>query len=616
MIVVGAKDFTGDYKFSNTCPVPFPVEIRENPDLPAGTSKTVQAGVPGSKTTDYTQALKNGQAEGAPVSQDGAYTAPKAHIIEVGTKPVAGNTHESNKDVPVETIFEYDPNLNKGKVETVQVVPGHVTTKLVNKVVNGQVVTEEVPVVTPAKHIVKVGTKDFTGSFTTVDKNPVPFEVEYKLDPSLAPGTEVVDQEGVVGEEETPTTHTIVNGQVTESTPGQTTQTKAPVKKIVRIGAKTDGSYTHTEEIPFQVKVEVDPSLPKGEYKVETPGQVGQKTTTVTIENSQFVGSPNVVVTKEPVTEIIKLGGKDFTGQVSHTEHFETAFKVIVRRNENLKPGQVKTVQEGVKGSYDVTFTQKIKNGQADGPLQADRHNEVAALDHIIEVGPDCPICPVPGQPDQPGQDKPNTDKPNEDKPGDNTTPGGHTPEEGNPEKPQPGDPTPGSDQPENPSSSDKIPGNNTPDGQTSEEPQPGDKKPGQGTSDPDRPGGSSSNGRVPEKHPSDDNTPGNPTPGAEIPEENISKDKDSEGDSSTDKQPAGTVQSDQPVGEDPALDPASSASLSPASHKTSSTPSHQSVQVASVLPQTGAVASVTGVGLSLLLAGLGCLGLDRKKKK
>ncbi|PKY83458.1 hypothetical protein CYJ30_07165 [Aerococcus loyolae] len=616
VIVVGAKDFTGDYKFSNTCPVPFPVEIRENPDLPAGTSKTVQAGVPGSKTTDYTQALKNGQAEGAPVSQDGAYTAPKAHIIEVGTKPVAGNTHESNKDVPVETIFEYDPNLNKGKVETVQVVPGHVTTKLVNKVVNGQVVTEEVPVVTPAKHIVKVGTKDFTGSFTTVDKNPVPFEVEYKLDPSLAPGTEVVDQEGVVGEEETPTTHTIVNGQVTESTPGQTTQTKAPVKKIVRIGAKTDGSYTHTEEIPFQVKVEVDPSLPKGEYKVETPGQVGQKTTTVTIENSQFVGSPNVVVTKEPVTEIIKLGGKDFTGQVSHTEHFETAFKVIVRRNENLKPGQVKTVQEGVKGSYDVTFTQKIKNGQADGPLQADRHNEVAALDHIIEVGPDCPICPVPGQPDQPGQDKPNTDKPNEDKPGDNTTPGGHTPEEGNPEKPQPGDPTPGSDQPENPSSSDKIPGNNTPDGQTSEEPQPGDKKPGQGTSDPDRPGGSSSNGRVPEKHPSDDNTPGNPTPGAEIPEENISKDKDSEGDSSTDKQPAGTVQSDQPVGEDPALDPASSASLSPASHKTSSTPSHQSVQVASVLPQTGAVASVTGVGLSLLLAGLGCLGLDRKKKK
>ncbi|MCY3041207.1 G5 domain-containing protein [Aerococcus sp. JJEM-2022c] len=606
IVRVGSKDFTGDYKFSNTCPVPFSVEIRENPDLPVGTTKTVQEGVPGSKTTDYSQVIKNGQAEGAPVSQDGAYTAPKAHIIEVGTKPVAGNTHESSTDVPVETIFEYDPSLDKGKVETVQVVPGHVTTKLVNKVVNGQVVTEEVPVVTPAKHIVKVGTKDFIGSFTTVDKNPVPFEVEYKLDPSLAPGTEVVDQEGVLGEVETPTTHTIVNGQVTESTPGETKQTKAPVKKIVRIGAKTDGSYTHTEEIPFKVVVEVDPSLNKGEYKVETPGQVGQKTTTVTVENSQVVGSPSAVVTKEPVTEVIKVGDKDFTGQVSHTEHFETAFKVIVRRNEALKPGQVKTVQEGVKGSYDVTFTQKIKNGQADGPLQADRHNEVAALDHIIEVGPDCPICPVPDQPDQPdqpGEDKPNTDKPNEEKPGDNT-PGGHT-SDGEPDKPTPGGNTPGGGSSEDPSSNADKPGKDTPGNPSSEDSQPGDKKPDQDTSESDRPGGSSSNGLVPGKDPADGKTPGNPTPGSGIIGEAVSTDKTSEADLPTDKL----------VSEDPALEPAATDSLSPGSHKASSTASAQPVQVASVLPQTGAVASVTGVGLSLLLAGLGCLRLDRKKK-
>ncbi len=600
IVRVGSKDFTGEYKFSNTCPVPFPVEIRENPDLAIGTTKTVQEGVPGSKTTDYTQTIKNGQAEGAPVSQDGAYTAPKAHIIEVGTKPVAGNTHEVNKDVPVETIFEYDPSLDKGKVETVQVVPGHVTTQIVNKVVDGKVVTEEVPVVTPAKHIVKVGTKDYTGSFTTVDKNPVPFEVEYKLDPTLETGKEVVDQEGVLGEEETPTTHTIVNGQVTQSKPGETKQTKAPVKKSVRIGAKTDGSYTHTEEIPFKVKVEVDPSLNKGEYKVETPGQVGHKTTTVTVENSQVVGTPKVEVTKEPVTEVIKVGDKDFTGQVSHTEHFETAFKVIVRRNDALKPGQVKTVQEGVKGSYDVTFTQKIKNGQADGSLQADSHNEIAAVDHIIEVGPDCPICPVPEQPDHPGQDKPNPDKPNEDKPG-NDTPGGHSSEDEKPDQPTPGGNTPEDGSPEDPSSNADKPGNKIPGGQTSEDPKPNDKKPGQGTSDSDRPGGSKTNEGVPGKHPSDEDTPGNPRPGDNV---------------STDKHPDGNVINDKPASEDLKIDPDSSASLSPVSHKTSSTDSRKQVQVASVLPQTGAVASVSGLGLSLLLAGLGCLGLDRKKKK
>ncbi|MHC3416869.1 G5 domain-containing protein [Aerococcus urinae] len=568
IVRVGSKDFTGEYKFSNTCPVPFPVEIRENPDLTVGTTKTVQEGVPGSKTTDYAQAIKNGHAEGAPVSQDGAYTAPKAHVIEVGTKPVAGNTHEVNKDVPVETIFEYDPSFVKGKVETVQVIPGHVTTQIVNKVVDGKVVTEEVPVVSPAKHIVKVGTKDYTGSFTTVDKNPLPFEVDYKLDPTLETGKEVVDQEGVPGEEETPTTHTIVNGQVTASTPGQSKQTKAPVKKIVRIGAKTDGSYTHTEEIPFKVKVEVDPSLNKGEFKVETPGQAGQKTTTVTVENSKVVGRPNVVVTKEPVTEVIKVGDKDFTGQVSHTEHFETAFKVIVRRSDALKPGQVKTVQEGVKGAYDVTFTQKIKNGQADGPLQADRHNEVAAVDHIIEVGPDCPICPLPENPDQPGQDKPNEDKPG------NDTPGGHTPDGEKPDKPGSGGNTPGDGNPE--------------------DPKPNDKTPGQGTSDHDTPDGSTSNEGVPAKDKSDGNTPEDPKSGQETPGDKIARDKRPSHDQDT--------------------DPAS-AKLSPVSHKASAVPATESVQVTSSLPQTGALASVSGLGLSLLLAGLGCLSLDRKKK-
>ncbi|WP_195856871.1 LPXTG cell wall anchor domain-containing protein [Aerococcus urinae] len=119
-------------------------------------------------------------------------------------------------------------------------------------------------------------------------------------------------------------------------------------------------------------------------------------------------------------------------------------------------------------------------------------------------------------------------------------------------------------------------------------------------------PGGSKTNEGVPGKHPSDDNTPGNPTPGAGIPGNNVS----------TDKHPDGNVISDKPASEDLAIDPDSSASLSPVSHKTSSTDSRQQVQVASVLPQTGAVASVTGVGLSLLLAGLGCLSLDRKKKK
>lgn len=103
----------------------------------------------------------------------------------------------------------------------------------------------------------------------------IPFEV--KEDPTLPVGKIVVDQEGQLGEEETKTTHTIKNGQVTESKDGEKTKTKAPVKKIVRIGAKTDGTYSHKDSVPFDVEVRVNRDLKKGEYKVVQKGESDEK---------------------------------------------------------------------------------------------------------------------------------------------------------------------------------------------------------------------------------------------------------------------------------------------------------------------------------------------------
>ncbi|MDK7272734.1 G5 domain-containing protein, partial [Actinotignum schaalii] len=77
-------------------------------------------------------------------------------------------------------------------------------------------------------------------------------------DNTLEPGKEVVENPGELGEKTTTTTHTIQNGQVIASTPGQSTQTKDPVKRVVRIGAKSSGSYQVTEPISFQVEVKKD----------------------------------------------------------------------------------------------------------------------------------------------------------------------------------------------------------------------------------------------------------------------------------------------------------------------------------------------------------------------
>ncbi|MDK6805446.1 G5 domain-containing protein [Aerococcus sp. UMB7834] len=388
VIKVGDQDFTGEVSHNVTEALPFKVEIQEDPNLPLFEIQEVQKGENGSKTTKYSQAIKNGAADGQLKTEEIARTEPKTHIIKVGTK-APENAESRVKEVPAEIEYVYDNTKDKGVVEKGAYTPGKVESKIKN-VFNpqtGQIETTTEEVVIPAKQVIVVGTKDYTGEFKHTEQSLAPFKTEYKLDPSLKPGQEVVEQEGKLGLIERDVSQKYVNGTMADKVFGQTREVIAPENRIVRIGAKTDGSHISTEEIPFDVKVEVDPSLPKGDYQVLTPGQPGTKETTVTIENSQIVGQPVSKVTKEPVTQVIKVGNQDFTGQVNHTERFEVPYKVEVRENPNLKAGETKLVQEGQPGSYDVTYTQAIKNGQADGQLERAISNPVEPKAHILEVG-------------------------------------------------------------------------------------------------------------------------------------------------------------------------------------------------------------------------------------
>ncbi|MCY3047253.1 G5 domain-containing protein [Aerococcus urinae] len=388
IIEVGDQDFTGEVSHNVTETLPFKVDIQEDPNLPLFEIQEVQKGENGSKTTKYSQAIKNGAADGELKTEEIARTEPKTHIIKVGTK-APENSESRVKEVPAEIEYVYDNTKDKGTVEKGAYTPGKVETKIKN-VFNpqtGQIETTTEEVVTPAKQVIVVGTKDYTGEFKHTEQSLAPFKTEYKLDPSLKPGQEVVEQEGKLGLIERDVSQKYVNGTMADKVFGETREVIAPENRIVRIGAKTNGSHTSTEEIPFDVKVEVDPSLPKGDYQVVTPGQPGIKETTVNIENSQIVGQPVSKVTKEPVTQVIKVGNQDFTGQVNHTERFEVPYKVEVRENPNLKAGETKLVQAGQPGSYDVTYTQAIKNGQADGDLERAISNPVEPKAHIIEVG-------------------------------------------------------------------------------------------------------------------------------------------------------------------------------------------------------------------------------------
>ncbi|MFR4555177.1 MAG: G5 domain-containing protein, partial [Peptoniphilus sp.] len=149
----------------------------------------------------------------------------------------------------------------------------------------------------------------------------------------------------------------------------------------------------YTEKKPFTYDVQFDPDFyknypdAKDNYKIVTEGKVGEKTTKWTIKNSEIVGEPEIIKNTDPTNAVIKVGQKDYTGTITHTESHEVPFEVEYKYSNELEAGQTKVEQKGEKGSYDVEYSQKIKNGEKDGELTSTKKNEKAAKKEIIVIG-------------------------------------------------------------------------------------------------------------------------------------------------------------------------------------------------------------------------------------
>ena len=393
VIKVGSKDFTGTFETKKTDFIEFETIYEVDNTMEPGTTKVVQEGQHGEIETTVTHTIVNGNVtkseDGTPVQTKSAIN----RIVKVGAAKSNG-THEYTNKIPYDVEVRVNPKLEKGEHNVVQ--KGEVgEEKYTLTIVDSKVIKTSEPSIikTPVKEIIEVGNADFTGSVEYVDKDPIPFETEIIVDPSLAPNEIVEDQAGVLGEQETKITRTITNGEAGEEVRGETTQTKVPVTRKLRIGSKTNGQYKETETIPFEVEVRKDPSLKKGEWKynvvggVPQTGESGLRERTLTIENSQITETSDYTTVREPKKAVILVGDEDFTGVVTHTEHFEIPFEVEVRYNSELPAGTSKEIQKGVQGSYDIEFNQKIKNGAPDGELLKVESNRVDAKKHIIEVG-------------------------------------------------------------------------------------------------------------------------------------------------------------------------------------------------------------------------------------
>lgn len=293
---------------------------------------------------------------------------------------------EKTVEVPFETKVVKDPKLKKGEIKVI--TEGKKGSKKVTYTIEDSKIVkeEEQELEAPEVREIHVGEGVNDGTHTIEEKVEVPFETEIQFDDSLAPGEKKVTQEGEAGEKKRGVTLTIEDGNVTKTETGEFTETKAPKKRIIKVGRNTEGKVEHKEELPFKYEVEYVDDLKKGEYRIAKPGKVGTKTTTWTIENSKVVGKPTeeIVPAEDALIQVGK-GTNDGTHEV--TEKKSIDYKTIIEYDENLDAGQQEVVKEGNPGKQERTNTLVIKDGQVTETKEGEFKTTKEATDRVVKIG-------------------------------------------------------------------------------------------------------------------------------------------------------------------------------------------------------------------------------------
>lgn len=314
--------------------------------------------------------------------------------VEAGTKQtevqfVAYGTNgkvEKTEDIPFETIVEKDPNLKKGEIRVI--TEGEKGSKKVTYTIEDSKVTktDEEVIKKATNRVIHVGEGVNDGTHKIEEKVEVPFETEIQFDDSLAPGKMEEVQKGEAGEKKRDITLTIQDGKVTKTEEGEFTETKAPKKRIIKVGRNTEGKVEHKEELPFDYKVEYVDDLKKGEYRIAKPGKVGTKTTTWTIKNSKVVGDPTVI--EDPAEDaLIQVGKGTNDGTHEIVEKKELPFETRYEYDDSLEPGEEKVVSEGSPGEQERTNKLVIKDGKVVKVQEGEFKTTKDPVDRVIKIG-------------------------------------------------------------------------------------------------------------------------------------------------------------------------------------------------------------------------------------
>ncbi|MGT2964274.1 ZmpA/ZmpB/ZmpC family metallo-endopeptidase [Streptococcus acidominimus] len=344
---------------ATTEPIAFETRYQADPSLAHGQTEEAQAGQAGEK-----QIVKDGKT--GEVKSEKVLTAPVTRLIKVGTQPTV--TREE-LDFPTRQID--DENMSEGLEVVESEGQKGLKTTTITYTVNEEtgVVTASEPVVetTPAvERVIRVGTKKADVTIT----EPIAFEARYQADPSLAHGQTEEAQAGRAGEKQ------IVKDGKTGEVKSERVLT-APVTRLIKVG--TQPTVTR-EELDFPTRQIDDENMAEGLEVVESEGQKGLKTTTITYTVNEETG---VVTASEPVVEttpaverVVRVGAKKADVTITEPIAFETRYQA----DPSLAHGQTEEAQAGQAGEKQI-----VKDGKT-GEVKSETVLTVPVT-RLIKVG-------------------------------------------------------------------------------------------------------------------------------------------------------------------------------------------------------------------------------------
>ncbi|MCU0081823.1 G5 domain-containing protein [Streptococcus danieliae] len=318
----------------------FAIRYQADPSLEVGVQTLVQEGVKGSKEILWNQTKNE-------LVRETVLTSPIPQLVRVGTKPMV-----TSRELDFQEIRQEDATLDKGQ-EQIQTLgqKGRETTTVTytldertGEVTANAPVVETVPAV---DQVLLVGTKDIL----EMRQEELSFDTVYQADDSLDANSRVVEQEGSLGTKE-------VVWNKTKNELVRETVTLAPVNRLVRVGTKP---MVTSRELDFQEIRQEDATLDKGQEQIQTLGQKGRETTTVTYTLDERTGEVTanapVVETVPAVDQVLLVGTKD----ILETRQEELSFETVYQADDSLDANSRVVEQEGSLGTKEVVWN-KTKN--------------------------------------------------------------------------------------------------------------------------------------------------------------------------------------------------------------------------------------------------------------